>query len=487
MDIADFAYYDHLGYISKYYYKHSNKIVLGKSFDETLNSFPSEKCIDVRSIIQFLNHYYFLGDRTLIEGLSKSPWLSKPEGDKDWLSAKLPEHGTKFLTTEHAAATLYEKLRKEILNYIKGQKTIGILLSGGMDSRLVAMLLADIRKHDRKDISIVAITWGMDNSRDKVYAEQIANKFSWEFLHFELSADMLKEAIYETTLAGCEFSPVHVHAMHKIRDTEGLDCILAGSYGDSIGRAEYSKKHVKELKSLNKPIINWFNLLNRKVVKEFDDALSIDVQHYRREFPRNAEYEYCEVERQCHYMRRMLNPCMGIINQKIPVYQVFTAPEVFGFMWSLSPDIRNDDIYLRLFEMFNPSMLEIPWARTGLAYGDEDGVPDDFLGNHSEYGKWIRNELRSYVVQTCNDECIRSLNVFNSQAIRSLSKHFHKMASGQKASKLEQFLVWICSVGELNKAYDLKSTFYKSDIFDFVGGKLVSPLAAYAHTKLKGL
>ncbi len=80
--------------------------------------------------------------------------------------------------------------------------------------------------------------------------------YSWEFKSFELNAALLKEAIYETAQAGAEFSPVNVHAMHKIRDTAGIDCILAGSYGDSIGRGEYSKSMLQNL-SHWKTIINW--------------------------------------------------------------------------------------------------------------------------------------------------------------------------------------------------------------------------------------
>ncbi len=487
MNTSDFEYYDHLGYISKYYFEQNDQFEFGNSFGEIIKTYPFELSVDSHSIVQFLNHHYFLGDRTLIKGLKKSPWLSKPSANNDsWESASLPEHGKKVLAIEEIASSLYQKIRSEILKYIDGKKSIGILLSGGMDSRVVAMILEDIRKSNRTDISVVALNWGIENSRDKIYAQQIAGMYSWEFKSFELNPALLKEAIYETAQAGAEFSPVNVHAMHKIRDTAGIDCILAGSYGDSIGRGEYSKKHVTELKSLEKPIINWFNLLKRQVIIDAKDALTLDVAQYRKKFPRKVEQEHCEVERQCHYMRRMLNPCMGIINQKTPVYQIFTDPKVFGFMWSLDPSIRGNDIYEKLFEMYSPSLLEIPWARTGLRYGDTSGTPDALLSNHNEYGKWIRTELRSYVNETLNDDCVKSLNLFNKDSIDSLSKHFHRMASGSKSSKVEQFLLWICALGEINRQYDLNSPDPKTSVVDRLNGKLVSPLLAFGHTKLKG-
>src|SRR5690606_29984091 len=101
-------------------------------------------------------------------------------------------------------------------------------------------------------------------------------------------------------------------------------------------------------------------------------------------------YQKFEQDQQLHYMRRMLNPCMGIINKERPLYQVFTSPEVYSFVWSLSPDLRNDEVYKVMFQRYAPQLLEIPWARTGLIYPHTMGTPDSFKKDHHDYGKMIR-------------------------------------------------------------------------------------------------
>src|SRR5690606_21301538 len=96
---------------------------------------------------------------------------------------------------------------------------------------------------------------------------------------------------------------------------------------------------------------------------------------------------------QCHYMRRMLNSCMSVINDNYPLYQMFSSPDVYGYMWGIAPELRNDDIYYHILKANAPELLMIPWARTGLVYPHTTGTPDNFKKSHHDYGKMIRTDF----------------------------------------------------------------------------------------------
>src|SRR5690606_23496838 len=157
----------------------------------------------------------------------------------------------------------------------------------------------------------------------------------------------------------------------------GIDVILAGSYGDSVGRAEFSGKHLKKLKPMALKLKDDFGLLRHDLFKSSLPHIKrdlVDNFHLQGEMPRTRR---CEIEQQCHYMRRMLQYCMSSISLKIPLYQMFTSPQVFGLMWGLSPDVRDNGWYTLLLGALPGELLDIPWARTGLPYECERGcVPD---------------------------------------------------------------------------------------------------------------
>ena len=439
--------------------------------------------LDITAVIEFISRYHFFGDRTLVRGISKTPWYSKSTLEGGVSFQELPPHGKKILSIDQASDRFYELLYEEVETYIEGKNSIGILLSGGMDSRIVAGIVREIQKVNPA-IRVTALTWGIPDSRDVIYARKISNQFNWEWKYFELTAECLFDAIEETATVGAEFSPIHLHAMHKVRDLKDIDIILGGSYGDSVGRAEFSGKHVLKVPEINKYVFNWFGLIKSSAYRKFASGIGYDVQVYRDRFPRNEEYQYREVERQCHYMRRMLNPCMGVINQKIPVKQIFTNEKVFGFMWSLDPSLRDDRIYNALLKKIDPTLSEIPWARTGRKYLSEQGQSvDEGLKLNNKYGIWVRNDLRADIEEAISSDEIRSLGIFNIKSIKSLHKASINYFSNPRASKLDEVLIWIASLKKVVSKYNIEPEDFKTSIEDDFRSRSVG-LEGYLYSKI---
>lgn len=470
-----------LGYMSQYF-MHGDKITLFDHFSEAIRAIPThERLIDTVSAMQITARYHCFGDRTLVQNLWRTPWMSELDDTKSsWQYFELPKHGSQQLPASEIAVELHQLIRKEILAYCIDANTIGLLLSGGMDSRIVAGVLHELIVEGQLNANVIALTWGIDGCRDVVYAQKIANFFKWDWLHFPLNAETLYDAIAVTAFEGCEYSPIHLHAMHKISRLENIDCILAASYGDSVGRAEFSGMHVTELYPISRYLFNWFAWFKRDVFNDnFPEAYS-DVNFYRCKFPRSSAIAEMEVERQVHYMRRMLNPCMSVINHKIPLYQIFTHPDTFGFMWSIHPELRTDEIYAQLLGRLSPRLLYIPWARTGKRYLHDSGTADSLPKDMDLYGLWIRNDLHNEIEKAIKSSALASLNIFNLPAVQNVWRSNCLFSYQDDATKLDEVYLWLAALAKFIELYDIQGIDIvgSEKLSDFVSGHYISPIQA---------
>jgi asparagine synthase (glutamine-hydrolysing) len=403
--------------------------------------------------IKVLNPYLY-GNRTLVKGLKKAPWMEKLSIDGLWKKEYLPLHGSDKPVEDVFIKKLKKALLKEVKKYIQNYKTVGILLSGGMDSRVVAGVVRDAQLASGNQFQVIGLTWGKEHSRDVTYARQITERFGWEWKHYPLTVETLLYNITQMGRMGAEASPVHLHAMHEVANTSGIDVVLAGSYGDSVGRAEFSGKHLTQLKPMVSNIKDEFGLVRRNL---FVNALPhlqndlIDNPHLKSTL---SNVRRCEIEQECHYMRRMLQYCMSAIASKIPFYQMFTSPEVFGLMWGLSPDVRDNRWYSFLLKTLPGNLLEIPWARTGLPYDAKVGVPDTLSNRYHEYGLWLRNDLREEIVSRINSDRIRQLGFLNDKSVDVALKAW-KRSKTVSVNSLDETFSWLASLHDFLEIYDI--------------------------------
>jgi asparagine synthase (glutamine-hydrolysing) len=138
--------WDHLGSHYPYPYYLDGKHRFHMKISSALKDIPLEqRRIDPVAIVEILSRGYLLGNRTLISGLQRSPWMGCPDGDGGWRYANIPQHGNTKLSTDDVVARLKNSLRREALEYLSGKNCAGILLSGGMDSRIVAGIVRELQ------------------------------------------------------------------------------------------------------------------------------------------------------------------------------------------------------------------------------------------------------------------------------------------------------------------------------------------------------
>ena len=87
---------------------------------------------------------HLLGNRTLIQGVLRAPWMSEYQDNGTWRPHYLPPHGNLVPNKSSFTTKLKAALLDEAKGYIKDKKNIGILLSGGMDSRVLAGIIREL-------------------------------------------------------------------------------------------------------------------------------------------------------------------------------------------------------------------------------------------------------------------------------------------------------------------------------------------------------
>ncbi|MBZ1392365.1 hypothetical protein [Psychrobacter pacificensis] len=165
---------------------------------------------------------------------------------------------------------------------------------------------------------------------------------------------------------------------------------------------------------------------------------------------------------------------MQTIAIKTPIYQLFTSPDVFGLMWGLAPEFRNNEWYTLLLQQLPGELLNIPWARNGKLYHQQDKPALDNLSkSYHQYGKWIRNDLKEEVLNRLNSDVIRNLSVFNDKGLDRLINNWRK-ATTSGINSIDESVAWLCSLHDMLEIYDIShsSVTTHSSFVDVIRGHL---------------
>jgi len=344
-----------------------------------------------------------------------------------------------------------------------------------MDTRIAAGVLDHLRETGEIRCDLIAITWGLAGTRDVEYARRVARSLGWEWVHLPLDAERLWANIEEAALRGCETTPVHLHGMALVRELPGIDLVAAASYGDSVGRAEYSRKHITQLRPFHHLTRNWFRLLKEEVYRASLSEIQSDIRRYREIFPRQPGYPRNEIDQQVHYLRRKLNPCFSIITSRKPLYQMFASPEMFGPVWALSPEVRGDGIYQHMLGRIHPSLSQIPWARTGRSYVSLGTPRDDLPPLFHAYGRWLRGPLYNRLKQLVLSPAIEGLGIFNMHSLEVALEVNRRVARQDGATKMDEVAAWIASLSIFVERHGIRGVQASSGLGDRLRPWLVTP------------
>jgi len=187
-------------------------------------------------LLSLLINGHFLADWTLFKGMKVVPpdcaaewtargfhytqlWTVRPSQDR-W------ETGRDDLVDE-----MYELSREAIASVLRTQSSWILPLSGGLDSRLIAAVGAELGS------TLHTYAWGSPASTDVVYSHQIAKALGLPWKHVELGKHYL--ARYTQQWADLFGSGMHFHGMYQMAFLDALESepvgpVVSGFLGDVL-------------------------------------------------------------------------------------------------------------------------------------------------------------------------------------------------------------------------------------------------------------
>ena len=444
------------------------QVIVADTAEEIILALPEDKrIIDPVAFLELLQFNYILGNRTLVQVVQRMPWRATLTGNGVVERRPPIPHNNRYASPQKAAQTLRELLEEGLYKATQNYQRVFLLLTGGLDSRVVAGVLKKLEPqlHAR----IACVTWGQPESRDVAYAARIAAWYEWELFHVpydhELTwSNILRGAIW----GGAEVAGIHLHGEEWFKCAKPTDIAVAASFGNSIGRAEFGSVHLKNLSLI--PLRSKHRLLHPSFVGDLIALAERDRETaWEGVGESESDWVRIELDMQENYMRRMICHAMDYIRQFCSLHQAFTSDKVISYMWSLSPDCRSDEIYYELLKDLDPKLYSLPYARTGIA-PDGSTEPDPKLRKeYHEWSKWLRHELRPRLEPLVLSSGLHKLGLFRSGPYirrlwdRWLREPIDQLGNGQNIVKL-------CSLELLRRHFQLqpcrKPTYWQDVVSD---------------------
>ncbi|MFI4912717.1 MAG: hypothetical protein ACIAQZ_13715 [Sedimentisphaeraceae bacterium JB056] len=445
-------------------------------FKKALNCVVSPS-LDIGAILGVLAFNYPTGDRTLLNEVKRQPWLSEIMQDGRIEFLDIPSHGLKYASPREISGVFLGLLEQEACEAVEGFSDIYVLTSGGLDSRIVCGVLAKLYREKKISRRPICLTWSNDEfSRDYVYAKEVAKICGFEFQPLSplTVEDVIENTERSPELIGCFCPPIHLHSMQKLSNLSEDSIVFAGSYGDSVGRAEFSGKHLIEIGML-KPR-NSFEILKPEAFQIGISEIALDAKKLRERTSPKYPWEYYEQIQQGWYMRGMIAQAMDVVNRYCKLYQMFTSPSVYSYIWSLHPCCRTDEMYAELLESLDYRLARLPWARTNKALkGKTIGQVKGLSRNFQSYEAWISGPVYEHYSKYIDLDWFENTGVFSGKDIEKLTDKIRKGDISLKPFGVRPYelWLWLISVQKMFQNIDLaQSVRDKCEIGQAVGREM---------------
>lgn len=228
---------DRLGLQPTFYARTSNGVTFAGGVRAVLADTAVSRDVDHVGLAQFLTFDHCLHDHTYVEAVRLLP----PGSIMTWQDGRLeitptwrPKHPRQYeLIDEHdwidmtAAA-----MRTAVKRQANGDLRLGMLLSGGLDSRYLLALLRDGLVTDE----FHTFTWGIPNCDDARFAKEMASKCGTSHHFYELKPDWLlglaDECVRRVDGMG---NVVNLHARATLdQQAPHTDVLYKGFLGDAM-------------------------------------------------------------------------------------------------------------------------------------------------------------------------------------------------------------------------------------------------------------
>jgi hypothetical protein len=311
----------------------------------------------------------------------------------------------------------------DIASLVAGADHLGILLSGGLDSRLILASICAAKQRGLIDCRLSVFTWGAAESRDVRLARSLTPRDT-SFTSFEL-ADVRVPTAVDLARRGslAAVSPVHFHRMDAFQQYAGAKgpLVIAGTFGNALPRGEYFDRHISREKEA--VVKDWALLLRPDIRSEFVGAVrdSLEVEGENRLPGLFTDYEYRAFGR---YYYGHLAQAFSRLEEYVPVVQAYLTPQVVNLLSQLPSEFRCNELSIAAIEYLGWPVfrddLRPPCRRLRSARDER---------THHRYPLWIARRLKPGGDLHVADEWIEGTGLLS---VRGYRRAVHYVASSSR-------------------------------------------------------
>ena len=421
--------------------------------------------LDATAVAEFLRFQHLLGDRTWLEGASLLPYASvlryQPDSGRlaisrywDW--DHIPRLRMSFAEAVDHAADL---IVSAVTSRAGEQERPGVFLSGGLDGRLLAGVLAQRRQVD-------TLTFGHPDCRDVVFAARIARAAGTRHhLHPLPDGRWVFESLpMHLALTEGFHSWIHMHGISMLEEARArIDVNLTGWDGGTTLRGRIVEhgqdapfRHFARDEDLERLLfdacclrLTWPGLSDAEAsaltasTMPALQGLAWDsfVGHVRRtkSFDRDRRADYFVAQ---HHLRRMTAHMVVMARAAVEVRCPYFDYGLVDLSYGLPDEVRESPDFVRaIIVKLTPKLARIPyeadlrlphpspslrWAQAlpGRMAGRlrRIGIPigRDRTRLYADYEEYLRSDLREWAAGLLFDRRTLDRGLFDSSAVRSL-------------------------------------------------------------------
>jgi len=444
----------HTGAFCPYWTELDGRVFIADTAEEMFDFLPhGRRTVDSVSVLAFLQFNHMLGDRTLVEGVRRMPWRGELLGTGELRRLPAHPHGRAQMPAKKIARQMIRYLQEELTEVTRGHARAMLMLSGGLDSRILAGVLKSIESSC--DARVEVLTWGIAGSRDRNYAARIAEHLGWKQNVLDYTPELAWRNVRTAAeWGGSECAGIHLHGLDWFRqNAKPDDIVIAGTLGDSIGRAVYYGRHIGRV--LRWPIVNTRSLFpyTRFLSHARDARLS------RRTAWADGKSESriakLELHLQENFLRRMLCHAMDYPRQFCDVHQAFSSDALVRLVWGLDPRVRTDAPYEEALMMLDPALARVPWARTGRPLGSIE-PPDELAREHHNWWRWAKGPFADALRDLIRSPGLEALGLFHGPSLERMWDEFEQ--EGAPHNRLIEDVIKVCTIELARARFGLRSS-----------------------------
>jgi asparagine synthase (glutamine-hydrolysing) len=417
--------------------------------------------LDRLAVAQFLTFDHVLDDHTLLNDVKQLPAatiLTASDGNismqKYW-RPQYPEYYS-VRSKEEYGEELQPLLRQAFQRQKPGEQTAAVLLSGGLDSRVVAAELKEIDEGE----PLQTFTFGKPGCDDVRYAREVSRKLGISNYFFTLENDyLIHYANKGVRLSDGLANVIHMHTLPNLNDQASrAQVIYKGFLGDALmgygipGRlwANFSDEdltlvHIAALQEIGGLVFEP-SLLDQVLLPQPEGLLYEQVISSLKRAYRASQTPLAADQR--HYLDltqrvpRMTLAGVEWVRSQAHVRLPFADKELIEFMLTVPPGFRYQRKIMKdLFVRKYPELAKIPFTETGyplvhcrrevtkrageqmcwwLRAAGMKWVPMPQKHSYAHYAEWFRDELRDWMCDILLSKRCLERGIFNPVFVKNL-------------------------------------------------------------------